>query len=53
VNCAIELADGIRSQLPRLERHGDLALAFAEAQGAFFYSMGMTINGGKVIHKYV
>jgi acetoacetate decarboxylase len=24
-----------------------------EAQGAFFYSMGMTISGGKVIHKYV
>ncbi len=24
-----------------------------EAQGAFFYSMGMTIKGGKVIHKYV
>ena len=24
-----------------------------EAQGAFFYSRGMTISGGKVIHKYV
>jgi acetoacetate decarboxylase len=24
-----------------------------EAQGAFFYSQGMTITGGKVIHKYV
>ena len=27
---AVELADGIRLHLPRLERHGDLALAFAE-----------------------
>jgi len=24
-----------------------------EVQGAFFFSMGMTISGGKVIHKYV
>jgi len=24
-----------------------------EAQGAFFFSMGLTITGGKVIHKYV
>jgi acetoacetate decarboxylase len=28
-------------------------LGAVEAQGAFFYSMGMTITGGKVIHKYV
>src|SRR5882672_4154505 len=27
---AVELADGIRLHLPSLERHGDLALAFAE-----------------------
>src|SRR5947208_13242986 len=27
---AVELADGIRLYLPSLERHGDLALAFAE-----------------------
>jgi len=24
-----------------------------EAQGAFFFSMGLTITGGKVIYKYV
>jgi acetoacetate decarboxylase len=24
-----------------------------EAQEAFFFSMGLTITGGKVIHKYV
>jgi acetoacetate decarboxylase len=24
-----------------------------EAQAAFFFSMGLTITGGKVIHKYV
>jgi len=24
-----------------------------EAHGAFFFSMGLTITGGKVIHKYV
>jgi len=24
-----------------------------EAQGAFFFSMGLTITGGKIIHKYV
>ncbi len=28
-------------------------LGSVEAQGAFFFSMGMTITGGKVIHKYV
>src|ERR1700676_3123736 len=28
--CAVELTDGIRLHLPSFERHGDLALAFAE-----------------------
>jgi acetoacetate decarboxylase len=27
-------------------------LAPLEAHGGFFHSMGLTINGGKVIHKY-
>jgi len=30
-----------------------LQLGPVEVQGAFFFSMGMTISGGKVIHKYV
>lgn len=28
-------------------------LGTIEPHGAFFYSQGMTISGGKVIHKYV